>query len=162
MIAFLFANWKSVLACIATFGLCLMLHKLDVHRIEAKHAAEIVNVKKAMTEECTKAQAITEKVSHDYQNKIARLNSRLAAAHRLHDSACTSVTGIPASRHDDAAKLGKPSGSSAQGAGYGERTKDLSARYLIDLTGEGEKYRLQLLACQQFVTMTTRQGKAGR
>lgn len=152
MIAFLLANWKSLAAAGAAFALSLMLHKLDVHRIEANHASEIVKVKQAMSAECTKAQAITEKVSHDYQNKIAALNSRLAAAHRLHDSACVAVTGIPSSGYDDAAKLRKPSGQAAEGAGA-----TLSARYLIDLTGEGEKYRLQLLACQAFVSAT---GKA--
>lgn len=148
MIAFILANWKSVLACAATFALCLMLHKLDVNRIESNHASEILKVKTALTAECVAAQAITEKVSHDYQKNIASLGARLAAAHRLHDNACLSVEVEAASRSDGAAASGKPSGSSVTGTGR------ISAGTFIDLIGEGEKYRLQVMACQAFLTAT--------
>lgn len=148
MIAFLIANWKSLAASAATFLICLTLHRLDVHFINLQHEKDIAEVKQAMTKECAKAQAITEKVSHDYQKSIASLSSRLAAAHRMHDSECVAVEGYTTGRHDDAAKLGKPSRSPS------EQARKLSAGYLIDLTGEGEKYRLQLLACQAFVTAT--------
>ena len=103
-----------------------------------------------MAKQCAEAQAITEKVSHDYQNKIAYLNTRLAAARRLHVSECVAVSSQAASRHDGTSKSGKPLGSPAEGT----RTRNLSAQFLIELIGEGEKYRLQLLACQQFVNMT--------
>lgn len=150
MTAFLLTNWKSIAAVCVSFAISLMLHKFDVQRIEFQHEMKIAAVKKAMAKQCAEAQAITEKVSHDYQNKITYLNSRLAAARRLHVGECVAVPSYASSRHDGAPKPGKPLRSPVAGTG----TRTLSAQFLIDLTGEGEKYRLQLLACQQFVNMT--------
>lgn len=140
MIWFL-ANWKIVASSVATFGLCLMLHTLDVNRIEANQAEEITKVKAAIAAECTKAQAITEKVSHGYQTKLSALNSRLAAAHRMRDNSCVSVKIDPASRHDATAPREKSFG------------RDVGSDRLIEIAGKGEKYRLQLISCQQFINL---------
>lgn len=147
MIALLLANWKSVVAAAAAFALSLMLHKLDVHRIEAKHTAEILSVKAAMTAQCNKEKAITTEVSHAYQTELASLNRRLSDARRLHARSCVVVTGAAAG-HDGAASSGKSAGSGVKG------NRPVAAETLIDLFGEGEKYRLQLWSCQTFIKRT--------
>lgn len=149
MIALLIANWKSIIACAATFALCLMSHKLDVARIEAKHSLAIAAVKKAMTAECTKAQAITSKVSHEYQIQLGTLNSRLSAAQRLHDHRCVAVT-LPAARGHDAGTAGKELSGGDAG---------IAAASLIDLAGRAEKVRIQLKACQQFIRLENGAGQ---
>ena len=145
MIALLLANWKSILAAAATFALCLMLHKLDVTRIEAKHTAEIATVKAALAAECDKAQAITKGVSHAYQTKLADLNSRLSAAQRLYQHSCVAISGAAPAGHDAAPAGGKPAG------------RNVAADRLIDIAGKGEKYRIQLISCQSFVSLSSGQ-----
>ena len=147
----LLANWKIVVAAAGTFALCLMLHKLDVGRIEAKHATEITRLRNAMTEACNVAQETTRKVSHEYQIQLGSLNSKLSAAQRLHDHKCVAVTGITSSRHD-AASAGKE---------LSGRDAGIAAGALIDLAGRAEKVRIQLIACQSFVSLENGAG-AGR
>ncbi len=144
MIAFLIANWKILAGAGLAFGLALMLHKLDVHRIEAKHAAEIVAVKAAALEECNKAQAITRKVSHDYQIKLDVLNTRIAVARRMYSGRCIAIQSHAAAGYD-AASAGKELSGGNAGA---------SAEGLIDLAGRCERVRLQLISCQSFVSLS--------
>lgn len=141
MIALLIANWKSIAAAAAAFALSLMMHKLDVHRIEARHEKEIASVRIAMTDACNKVQETTRKVSNEYQKNLANLNARLAAARRLHDNSCVAVAVSAAAGHDAAAAGAKSSG------------RNVSSDRLIEIAGKGEKYRLQLLSCQQFINL---------
>ena len=101
--------------------------------------------KSALTDLCENQKSITEKVSNDYQKNISDLSRRLDAAHRLHDNSCISVHGIAPRRHDGHSARREPSGSGASG------DRRLSAARFIDLIGEGERYRLQLQACQAFI-----------
>lgn len=145
----LLANWKIVASAVATFALCLMLHKIDVTRIEAKHEAQITSLRNAMTEACNVAQETTRKVSHEYQIQLGTFNSRLSAAQRLHDHRCVAVTLSPARGHDAA-----PAGKELSGGDAG-----IAAGSLIDLAGRAEKVRLQLKSCQQFITLENRSGE---
>lgn len=139
----LLENWKIVVAAAGTFALCLMLHKLDVSRIEAKHATEITRLRNAMTEACNQAQETTRKVSHEYQIQLGSLNSKLSAAQRLHNGKCVAVTLTPATGHDAA-----PAGKELSG-----RDAGIAAGALIDIAGRCEKVRLQLKSCQQFINL---------
>lgn len=144
MIALLLANWKSVLAVAATLALCLMLHKLHAQWAEARHAAEIVKVKQAMTAECEKAQAITKGVSNAYQAKLTSLDAKLSSARRLYANRCVAVQGIAAAGHHAATAGKELSGGNA----------GVAADRLIDLAGRAEKVRLKLIGCQAFISAT--------
>ncbi len=133
----LIANWKTI----AAVALCWMLHTLDVHRIEEKQANEITRTRNAMTDACNKVQETTRKISHDYQIQLGSLNSRLSAAKRLHNSGCVSVASSSAAGLDAAAAKGKLI------------RRNVDADRLIDLAGRGEKYRIQLISCQQFIDL---------
>ena len=135
----LLANWKILTTATATLAICWMLHSLDVHRIEAKHDKEIISAKNALVAECNKAQAITKGISHDYQTKLASLNARLADAKRVHVNRCIAVQGATSAGYDGTATGAKPAG------------RNVGADRLIDYAGRAEKYRLQLISCQDFI-----------
>lgn len=143
-------NWLSAAAgAILTALVGYGLHSLDVDRINAKHEKAMTAQAESLNKQCADQQAITERVSNDYQNKVADLGKRLDAARRLYSgNACLTVTGHAASGYDDAAAANKPAG---QGAG---RNSTIDINKYIDFAAEGEKYRLQLLACQSYVNLT--------
>lgn len=147
MIEFLIKNWKDIAVAIAAFGFSYMLHTLDVHRIEAKQVAEIQNVKQAMTAKCDQAKAITNGVSHDYQSKLAALDARLSSARSVYNGSCLSVQTAAAAGHDAAAAAGKPIRRNVDGTRF------------IEIAGRAEKYRLQLISCQRFITLENAQEK---
>lgn len=145
----LLANWKVIVTAAGTFALCLMLHKLDVSRIEAKHEKQITSLRNAMTEACNQAQETTRKVSHEYQIQLGSLNSKLSAAQRLHDKRCVAVTLSPARGHDAGAAGKELSGGNA----------GIAAGAFIDIAGRCEKVRLQLKSCQQFIRLENGAGE---
>lgn len=81
-----------------------------------------------------------EKIANDYQSKITSLN-RAAAARRVRSSACIVPSGAAASGDHGSASAGKPVGQNG-----------ISTQFLDDYAAEAEKYRLQLIGCQDYVT----------
>lgn len=144
MIKWLFAGGGALATALIAYG----LHSFDVNRIEANHAKALKAQAVALNDQCEKQKAITEKVSNDYQNKISDLNRRIADARRLHGhNACIAIKSNTSGRHDATA-----SGGVASGQGAGGYSIDINQ--YIDFASEGEKYRIQLLACQDFVRLT--------
>lgn len=94
------------------------------------------------TKECAKAQNITNEVSHAYQVKIADLNRQLESL-RVRPPRCIAVTGEATSRHNATA------GEDEHGGQNG-----VPAAALYQYAGEAERYRLQLIACQDFLSKT--------
>lgn len=89
--------------------------------------------------------ALTEKVSHEYQNQISALNARVADLRRLRPDVCVAITGTAASGYVGPSAKDKPVGQGVTGHPRIDYYK------LIDRLQEGEKYRLQLIECQSFV-----------
>ena len=144
MIAFLLANWKSVLSVAATAILAYGLHALDVYRLEDKARADLSEQATVLENACKADKAITEGVSHDYEGKISALNDQLAALSRVRPSSCVVVQPSRAARrHDAAASTAKP--SVADGV-----TSDA----LFGFARDAEAFRLQLMACQAFISET--------
>lgn len=128
-----------------TAGLALGLHNWRVDRLQEQHRQAIESTKSAMQLACTAAQNLTQGVSNAYQKKLADLNDQLAAVKRVrHNPRCVSTTASATSRRDAAASQQKPAATNA-----------IRAEWLVDFAAEAEKYRLQLIACQDFVTRAT-------
>lgn len=139
--------WQPIAAATATAILALGLHVIDAKLVEISHDRELKAQAVAMAQQCAEDKAITERVANDFQNKVADLNTRLADARRLYDRTCVLIAD-PASVDHGAAKGGKPAGSASA------TVAAIRANDLIDLAGEGEKYRLQLMSCQAFIKST--------
>lgn len=128
-----------------TAGLALGLHNWRVDRLQEQHRQALESTKSAMQLACTAAQNLTQGVSNAYQKKLADLNDQLAAVKRVrHNPRCVPTTASATSRRDAAAIQQKPVGTNA-----------IRAEWLVDFAAEAEKYRLQLIACQDFVTRAT-------
>lgn len=139
--------WQPLLAFVLTAVIAFSLHSWDVDRINAKHKLALKDAVEAATkaanDECAKDKQITTEVSNEYQNKIANLTVQLNRIKRLYNSSkCVPIT-RPTERRDAAPSEGKPAGQSGVSSGW-----------IVDIAGEGEQYRLQLLACQDFITKT--------
>ena len=137
-------NWVSfALGAFVSFLLCYLLHTLDIDYIQHKHAAELSSQATTLTEAFQKDKQITYGVSDVYETKLSALNNQLAA-YRLHPAiACPVPTTGAAGRHDGAAGRRIPAGQNAA-----------LDKPFVEYAGEAEKYRLQLMACQSFITET--------
>ena len=144
MIAFLIANWKSVLSVFATAFLAYGLHALDVYRLEDKERADLSEQATVLTNACKADKAITEGVSHEYEGKIFALNQQLDAIKRVRPTSCIVVQPSRAARGRDAAS------STAKPA----RPDGITSDALLDFARDAEQYRLQLTACQAFIAET--------
>lgn len=105
---------------------------------ESTLKSALASQQEALVKQCEDSKKITEEVSREYQNKIAALNSRVADL-RMRPAKCLPVT-KPTAGHD-----GKTNGAESI------RPHGVDAGFLIDYAAEAEKYRLQLIACQEFV-----------
>lgn len=119
---------------------------VKIKAIEARHENDMRTQYAAMKKSCDDEKAITKKVSHEYQKKVSDLNARLSDARKLYSRSCVALVAPDSPGGYDAAT------SSREFAGQAvTEIRKLPADFVIDLVGEGEKYRLQLLACQDFV-----------
>lgn len=126
----------SILTALVAFG----FHKIDVARLEAKQIKALAAREKQLNDACDKAQQITEGVSHDYQTQLSALNNKLAALKRVRAKPGCVPIADTSTRHDGATNTGKLSGP------HGIRPD-----WLYDTAAEADKYRLQLIACQEFI-----------
>ena len=126
----------SVLTALVAFG----FHKIDVARLEAKQTKALAAQEKKLNEACDKAQQINKEVSHDYQEQLSSLGGKLDTLKRVHaNTRCVPIADTSAGR-DGATQPGKLSGP------HGIRSE-----WLYDTAAEADKYRLQLIACQDFI-----------
>ena len=144
MIAFLLTNWKVILTGCLVSLLSWGLHTLDVYRLEDKQRTELAEQAKVLNNSCNADKAITEGVSNDYQKKLADLGRQLDAVKRVQPTRC-----IPVSAPRPAC------GSNAKtGANQPVDQNGVTSDALYSLAGEAERYRLQLIACQDFIAET--------
>ena len=141
---FLISNWKTILGVIATASIAWMLHSLDVNRIEAAQREALAEQVKVDTNVCNADKAITEGVSNDYQKKVTDLGNQLAALKLREPSRCISVSPAkPSCRGNASPKSSEPSG-----------TDGVTSYALYDYASDAEKYRIQLISCQDFISKT--------
>lgn len=105
---------------------------------DAKLQRELGAQETALIAKCDADKKITEDVGREYETKISALNRRIAAL-RVQPSSCLPVTSTATGRN------GSTTGTINAGA------HGISSEFLIDYAGEAEKYRLQLISCQDFI-----------
>lgn len=92
----------------------------------------------ALIKQCNQDKAITERIDNEHLAKIKNLNSRVAHLKRV-QPACVSVTHTASGDN----------GSAGRGVDAGSHV--VTDFTLIDFAAIAEKYRLQLIACQDFL-----------
>lgn len=142
---FLYAIITAVIVILSGYG----LHTISINRLEAKHRAELT----AKAAQCDADKAITTEVSNVYQKNLADLDARRAhALDSLRECAPITVQGGSALRYDAGT-----AGKIVAGRGAGEPS--IPAWKYVNIASKGEKYRIQLKACQSFVLKTTPGGQ---
>ena len=138
--------WGYRQALIASAVISFLAHTYydwRIDRLKLDHETALKAKEAEGVENCKKDQAITQGVSHDYQQKLDDLGRKLADAKRLYSTRCIMPTARAASGRNEETGANLPAGSDA-----------VAAESVIELAGEGEQYRLQLIACQRFITET--------
>lgn len=139
-------NWLSMgigagLMALVAYG----AHSISVNVLEARHRTALEAQANLINGQCTLAKAITVKVSDGLQTNLSILDADGAALDSL--LPCTgkpasSLAASPATGHD---------GQTA-GQVIDERiVRTFEPRRIVNITKKGERYRVQLLACQAYV-----------
>jgi hypothetical protein len=131
--------WQLGVGALAGLALAWCVNVLI---LQPMHTAEIERLRNDLIAQCEADKKITSEVSNELQKRLAGLNNRLATLKRVQPSACVPVTNA-ASGHDATAAAGQP-----------VRAHGINAASLYDFAGEAEQYRLQLIACQDFILRT--------
>ena len=143
MLMFLLTNWKYAIIGILLSSVVFLAW---VSR-ERGYAIESMKVTiaelTASKEQCAKDKKITEETSHEYQSYVAVANAKLKSLRMRHASTCIMPITRTTTRRNEPAGTTKPSGQNG-----------IVADALLDIAADGEKYRLQLKACQDFVNKT--------
>lgn len=137
-------NWPqaiivAIIVALAGFG----LHSLDVWRLDAQHQSDLTAQAKALRDICDNNSDITKEVDYATQSQISNLNTQYLSLERLRDSACPMSITSPPSGDNGAASGGKLAHKNAP-----------TINALLDIAHDGEKYRLQLKGCQDFIKKT--------
>lgn len=149
MIPFILKYWKFGVGF--AVGALIMFGAMEVRvwYLNASHAAEIANQRQKIIAQCEADKQLTNEVSNEYQSQIASLSRRVADLKRVRQYACVPVTDTAGGR--DAAPRAGHAGGNAVDTGT-----------LYDYAGRAEQYRLQLIACQTFITRTWEAKKSDR
>lgn len=139
-------NWATVkiisgivlLAVLVSGGLYIRVLLADLAAVKLER-----DTAQATSKACQDDQKLTEGISNDYQTKIRSLNRQLAGLKRVRDNPNCAPVADTASGRDAKAGAGQPSGQNG-----------IRAEWLLDYAAEAEQYRLQLIACQDFITKT--------
>lgn len=139
------SNWLVGAGVAVVVGLSAYgLHSFSVNRLEAKHAKAIEKQATALNSQCATAKAITSKVSYDFQNDSLVLGSEFARLDSLYGcplSLPVQPAGAALGRNDAPARQ-----EPVDRAGG-----NLERRRILAVVAKGERYRIQLKACQAFV-----------
>lgn len=137
---FILANWKLILIGVILSYAGIVTWVAD-ERGKAIESMKITIAQFAKSQEqCVKDKKLTEDTSHDYQDRLKSVTARINALKLHQPTKCVMpVTSTPTGR------ISAPRGTKPT------RTNGVTTSALYDIAGKGEKYRLQLKACQDFV-----------
>jgi hypothetical protein len=137
--AFLLANWRSVLAVVATAALCYLLHTVDVNQIEEHHRVALAVQIKADGEQCDAEKKVTKDATDALANDRDDLARKLAALKLQRPASC-----VPISRSSAVLnQKGRPARRDEQG---------LSTDWLYDYSAsQCSTYWRQLKVCDKFL-----------
>lgn len=140
----LLTNWKTVLGVVVTCILAYGLHALDVYRIEDQQRAALAAQADALVKQCDAEKKITKEVSDGYQKQLDAVATELARVKRVRPATCVVVSAsTPTHGRNETPVPNKLA-----------RQDGVTSDALYDFASEAEGYRLQLIACQDFVNKT--------
>lgn len=135
---------QALLSGAAVGVIGLWLHNADVARIERNQVAALAAQEVVLERRCAEEKAITKGVSDEFQEKYSDVSRKLSAARRMYANTCV--------------KLQPPRSASGYNAEAGNALNAgqdaVAAESFVEFAGEAEKYRLQLIGCQDFITRT--------
>jgi hypothetical protein len=147
MIAFMLANWRMLMAAVvasaATWAVTYGVHRVEMVWLRHENELALANQAKTLLAACQKDKQITESTDHDFQDQIAALYNELARVKRLRSATRCIVPTADAAGGADA-KAG-PRHAAANGVATGA---------LYDYAAEAERYRLQVIGLQDFISKT--------
>lgn len=125
-----------------TFILCLGLHEWDAYRLEDKYRNQEQADLAKVSNQCEEQKKLTEGVANDFQTKLTAANNRLDALKRVRPASCVTVS------------TSSTSGGSHGQAGQPEHAgqNGVTSDALYDYAGQCEKYRLQVISLEDFIT----------
>lgn len=137
---FILANWKIIIV-----GLILAyagyIFWENGERGKAIESMKITIGEFAKSQEqCVEDKKLTEGTSHDYQSSLDGITARLDALKLRQPTKCIMPVASAATGRISTTRGAKPIGSDG-----------ITVSSLYDIAGKGEKYRIQLKACQDFV-----------
>lgn len=120
------------------------LHGWRVETLEGRYKAEANKAITAAAAQCRDNQKLTEGIAREYHKQIDNLGRRLADAKRVYGNRCIRPVPVAgtAGGGDAAARAGHVD---PDGVAVGD---------FLDYGGDAERYRRQLMACQQFIRQT--------
>lgn len=129
-----------IIGVILGLGMAILAYKAPLVGIQASHKRALEKQVTELTNQCEDQKKITEEVSHEYQKKLNALNVQLARLKRVQPRCIIPNRTNPTPGHDGSAQPRELAGSHG-----------ISTEWLIDYAGEAERYRLQLISCQDYV-----------
>lgn len=130
---------ETIIAIIATIGICFGLHSLDILYLNHKNTNALSDQKNTDIKDCNTKIAITAGVDHDLQNNINAINGRLTAS-SVPNATCVPVFAWSTTSNNDTSGR-KPA-----------RSNGLSSKWLKQYAATAEIYRAKVISCQEFLT----------
>lgn len=142
MLITLIRYWQPLSAALVTAALAFLLHTVSINAQERSHEHELAQQQSQLIKRCGEVQEAARDASAGHQARLNRLSSDLANARRMLNGACVRVRkGDTASGHN--AATGQPVN--------GGQDARVAAASLLDYAEEAERYRSQLIACQELL-----------
>lgn len=132
---------QAILAGVLVSALAFGLHRLDLYRMDALHREALASQASKLEKQCEADKVLTSEVSNGYQTRLASLADQLARARRVRHT-CVPVAPVTPGGRDAAPGIEQPVRPDV----------GVTADALLDYAAEAERYRLQLLSCQEFIT----------
>ena len=131
-------TFTIAVTAVLTAFVCFGLHEVDVYFIKIGQQNELNAQADKLTKQFNADKEVVTEVSHVYQDELSALNAQLSSL-RQHPT-CLPTTLSSAGYHG------------TSGAGEPPNQNAISSDWLYTYAAEAEKYRLQLIGCQSFIT----------
>ena len=126
-----------VIAAVAVFSAGWYVNGM---RWEAKLKTALERQMIEMVAKCEEDKKLTEVLDNEQLQKISALSKQLSNTKRLYATKCNVPVADPASLNNAATRAGQP-----------VRPNGVNTESLLDIAADGERYRLTLASCQDFV-----------
>lgn len=148
MWTFILKNWKIGVGFAAGIIVAGTYHNIASWLAEQAHERELVAQREEIVSKYEKANETSGRIANEYEQQITDLNRKLSSL-RVQRNRCIPVRVADTTSGNDATS---PTGKSIGGNGTDSAT-------LYEYAGRAEKYRIQLVSCQNFIKEVWEQNK---